>query len=222
MWRSETALWDTACLVGPVPPGWGLCSYFKRQNSLIEVKQMGRNKLKTNKNTVSPQTEGRPTREAPRLCRVAYKQHGYQEMHVPDVCGTCVITGEAFPLSGRHCIPGRRRLCCISLCELQEQIDPSTLTAPNTEETAQGSQLFFSSGSLSETFFFLYYFPCVTHVSQAISILLGSNNSPASITQVPGMVGAQRNAWLKEHASEWRIPCPRESVTQLAAPRSHW
>lgn len=142
----------------PPPTQWGLCSYFKRQNSLIEVKRMERNKLKTNKNTVSPQTEGRPTREAPRLCRVACKLHGYQEMSVPDVCWTCVITGEAFPLSGCHCIPGRRRLCCISLCELQEQIDPSTLTAPNTKESAQGSQFFLSSGSLSETFFFSLIF----------------------------------------------------------------
>lgn len=65
---------DGTCF--PPHTRWRLCSYFKRQNLLIEVKWMERSKLKTNKNMVSLQTEGQSTREAPRLCTVACKLPG--------------------------------------------------------------------------------------------------------------------------------------------------
>lgn len=52
----------------------------------------------------------------------------------------------------------------------------------------------------------LFYFHEFYHVSQAVSKLLGSGNSPASATQVPGVAGAQHNSWLIEGISKWWVP----------------
>jgi hypothetical protein len=63
-------------------------------------------------------------------------------------------------------------------------------------------------------YFILFYFFFVSLIPYfpAVSKLLGSSNSPASATHVPGVAGAQHCSWLTEGISKW--PVPYALVTQ--------